>query len=661
MFSVPATAPHLLQALRPQAPLTSVPATCRAPTPHPPAPPRPSTQAPRPPMHHPYSVMETLSPSRKNSLLPPGSDSRRSSLTKRSLTDLAQDAKKGIKNVKDTSMKAGQKVVDSTKETRQRIIGDVEATTKMVKDKTVSVSGHMKDATVGASQWVASQTSRTAKVAMEQAKAGMSFGEKFTLYTVEKITTFSKKGFTHVFMFLVLALYTALGALLFIAIEGPHENEEKHDIESERKLLLERLWDHQTLNKDLNFTRWEEIATDFLKRYDKQLYHSWSVGISPDTDDRIWTFWKAMFFCSTITTTIGYGHIFPRTSAGRALTIVYAILGIPIFLILMADFGKVFTRLLKSLFVLVRRMYRSATCKRVRKTRAVQSVKHPTPTTPTPPLAVPESSSTEMEKDGEEGEKKKGEEDEEEDEDEEGPVGCRGKRKVREREPFLPEERDRDKMKNGMEIRKNGNWLEEEHREEEEEEEEEEVRTCCISSAWRKTCQWCSTTICRRKEMPAETPQSDDTLEALVDDNFNLPISLALFILLVYIMIGCVIYTMWESWTYFEAFYFIFISMTTIGFGDYVPDHPAFMMMTTVYLVFGLALTAMCINIIQEKMTNTFRAATEKMKESIQLMMNNAAQGEDGEGSEGIDLPEGKEVEVAKVHGAKNTLSPPKA
>ena len=57
-----------------------------------------------------------------------------------------------------------------------------------VKDKTVSVSGHMKDATVGASQWVASQTSKTAKVAMEQAKAGMSFGEKFTLFAVDKIS-----------------------------------------------------------------------------------------------------------------------------------------------------------------------------------------------------------------------------------------------------------------------------------------------------------------------------------------------------------------------------------------------------------------------------------------------------------------------------------------
>ena len=55
----------------------------------------------------------------------------------------------------------------------------------------------------------------------------------------------------------------------------------------------------------------------------------------------------------------------------------------------------------------------------------------------------------------------------------------------------------------------------------------------------------------------------------------------------------------------------------------------------------------------QEKMTDTFRAATEKVKQSIQLRMAAAAQAEDGE------LPEGKEVEVAKVHGAKD--SPPQS
>ena len=58
-----------------------------------------------------------------------------------------------------------------------------------MKDKTVSVGANMKDATVGASQWVASQTAKTAKAAVDQAKSGLSIGEKLTLYFFEKIST----------------------------------------------------------------------------------------------------------------------------------------------------------------------------------------------------------------------------------------------------------------------------------------------------------------------------------------------------------------------------------------------------------------------------------------------------------------------------------------
>lgn len=37
------------------------------------------------------------------------------------------------------------------------------------------------------------------------------------------------------------------------------------------------------------------------------------------------------------------------------------------------------------------------------------------------------------------------------------------------------------------------------------------------------------------------------------------------------------------------------------------------MMCTTLYMIFGLALTSMCINVIQEKMTHHFKMASVKL------------------------------------------------
>jgi hypothetical protein len=48
---------------------------------------------------------------------------------------------------------------------------------------------------------------------------------------------------------------------------------------------------------------------------------------------------------------LGYGHISPRTASGQMITIIYAVFGIPIFLILLADFGKLFTRIIKFIWV----------------------------------------------------------------------------------------------------------------------------------------------------------------------------------------------------------------------------------------------------------------------------------------------------------------------
>lgn len=104
-----------------------------------------------------------------------------------------------------------------------------------------------------------------------------------------------------------------------------------------------------------------------------------------------------------------------------------------------------------------------------------------------------------------------------------------------------------------------------------------------------------------------------------IDDEFNLPVSVAVFILLVYINIGAMVYSLWEKWNFFESFYFIFISITTIGLGDFVPDHPMFMMASILYLVFGFALMSMFINVVQVKLSNTFKQASAKLGATIGL------------------------------------------
>ncbi|KAK3590223.1 hypothetical protein CHS0354_041287 [Potamilus streckersoni] len=77
----------------------------------------------------------------------------------------------------------------------------------------------------------------------------------------------------------------------------------------------------------------------------------------------------------------------------------------------------------------------------------------------------------------------------------------------------------------------------------------------------------------------------------------------AALIMITYLFIGTFIYTRWEAWTFFDTFYFLFISFTTIGFGDIVPAHPKFFLVSSpFYILIGLSTMAMCIDLVKDSM-----------------------------------------------------------
>ncbi|KRZ80625.1 TWiK family of potassium channels protein 18 [Trichinella papuae] len=96
----------------------------------------------------------------------------------------------------------------------------------------------------------------------------------------------------------------------------------------------------------------------------------------------------------------------------------------------------------------------------------------------------------------------------------------------------------------------------------------------------------------------------------------DLPISVALLMVIFLLCISASMFLIWEDeLTYFESFYFFFISFTTIGFGDIVPKYRISMAMCIVPVLMGLATVSMTINLVQSKIERLF----ENVKRNIEL------------------------------------------
>ncbi|XP_053976087.1 trichohyalin isoform X1 [Hylaeus volcanicus] len=353
---------------------------------------------------------------------------------------------------------------------------------------------------------------------------------------------------------MLVIIYCGLGAFVFRFTEGAFETFYKCGVKRVKRDFLDSLWNY---SHNLREDDWKSMARKKLMEFEEQLHTAHEAGVQTYSGQRSWTFLNAVVYCLTVITTIGYGHISPSTSTGRAITIVYAIFGIPMFLIILADFGKLFTRGIKFLWAFVRRLYYTGSCRKVRRTVPVQEV-------------------------------------------------MKGVQLVYDLATFK-----RPSQINPEDI--------------------EEMQKQAQSQA-----------VLNLDGNVPDTPVTPAMSTFAIDDEFNLPISLAIFILLSYIFIGATLFCLSEGWGFFESFYFVFISMSTIGFGDYVPKHPIYMMCSIIYLVFGLALTSMCINVVQVMLSDSFRQASQKIGATIGF----AIAEEDGTINPAAPPP----VELADVH-----------
>ncbi|CAI9729715.1 potassium channel subfamily K member 16-like [Octopus vulgaris] len=129
---------------------------------------------------------------------------------------------------------------------------------------------------------------------------------------------------------LVLAVvaYLCIGAAIFQEIEEDEEINERTKIRNEIKYFTAN---HTCLDKERLASFLDVIASDPLYAYNV------IQGNSQVTNR--WTFSGSFCFVVTTVTTIGYGVMAPVTDIGKIVVIIYALIGIPLTLVMLGHIG----------------------------------------------------------------------------------------------------------------------------------------------------------------------------------------------------------------------------------------------------------------------------------------------------------------------------------
>uniref|UniRef100_A0A2K5SBC2 Potassium two pore domain channel subfamily K member 17 n=1 Tax=Cebus imitator TaxID=2715852 RepID=A0A2K5SBC2_CEBIM len=130
-----------------------------------------------------------------------------------------------------------------------------------------------------------------------------------------------------VLLLLAYLAYLALGTSVFWTLEGRAAQDSSRSFQRDKWALLE------------NFTCLDRPALDSLIRDIIQAYKNGASLLSNTTSMGRWEFVGSFFFSVSTVTTIGYGNLSPNTMAARLFCIFFALVGIPLNLVVLNRLG----------------------------------------------------------------------------------------------------------------------------------------------------------------------------------------------------------------------------------------------------------------------------------------------------------------------------------
>ncbi|XP_038046614.1 TWiK family of potassium channels protein 7-like isoform X1 [Patiria miniata] len=271
----------------------------------------------------------------------------------------------------------------------------------------------------------------------------------------------------------------------------------------------------------------------------------------------MWNYFGALFFSATVISTIGYGNIAPVTVGGRVFCMIYAVFGIAMLLLVLASIGSLFARGATLTYRLLHMNIAMAKgAPPPKKKKKLRAVRVPAPT---------EGAAEGVELTGK---KTNGS-------TEQQPSMDDVIKDIWSAEPTI-DQGDLPPMR-VMTLKEN--------------------RSGDGAGPARGD--------------NACTSDNDDEEES---NQVDIPLTIVLIFALMYVCMLAGLLCLWEDqWNYFEAFYFSFVTLTTIGFGDLVPQHQKNLLGCTFFILLGMAIMSMCIALAQEIITKKVVWISEKV------------------------------------------------